>query len=482
MSENDFGNSPDFAGNNEKKSGFEGITYFDEVDKHYITVDTAHRSVPGAQTVHFDPHSGMLYHTITEQSGPHLRRRGYEFNMRLGKYLDLNKRGDDPKRDDRLRSALSLLDPQYTEWLNKPPGYPETQNFLQDKEITPKIPIEKLLEEFNKDDYLLFYDNGSSLHACQPAEIIPITSTKSSLKGGYRVMSGEGMRVEISYIDYHSELKHDDNMHVIGGIFPIGHEMISNNAKQGVWKITKEHFELLKKFAETPIDRSIEYPLSREEFVVAIALDGMAFERWGASIEAIRAKNPTRYEDVTKESLQKAIANLIDRFGTKAFANAAKWVAFQHMYRLHTPLHKTSILFTQDNMFNDYHSDILGFQKNISVVAGQAIREAHPVVADMEKDGHGRVGAGVYNAKSIFGDVELLEILKYEYPELFKELIGYIATIPPLDQGTWYGDSMVYPLNAIQEYFPEAYKTMQDALGDNKPQEGIPGIVLKPKK
>jgi hypothetical protein len=94
----------------------------------------------------------------------------------------------------------------------------------------------------------------------------------------------------------------------------------------------------------------------------------------------------------------------------------------------------------------------------------------------MQKDGHGKIGQGVYNAKTIPGDVEFMSILKEQYPSVFQNIVHYIEKLPPLDQKDWYGNSTVYPLRAMREFFPEAYALMQEYLQENDTVDQ-PGII-----
>ena len=94
----------------------------------------------------------------------------------------------------------------------------------------------------------------------------------------------------------------------------------------------------------------------------------------------------------------------------------------------------------------------------------------------MERDGYGTVGQGVYNVKSIFGDLDMLEILKVNYPETFNQLVKFLSELAPIDQGDWYGNSTVFPLRAIKEYFPEAYDYMKKNFEGTLSEEEGSGI------
>ena len=285
----------EFSVKEKKPLGFEGISYFDEIDKRYIQVDTNKRSVIGSETIHFDPYSGLLYHLITEKKDDRLVRHPMAFSVRTGKYITLEDRDRNPHADTRLAKALSLVAPQYLKWLDKPPGFPETQSLVERIQQTPKIPLNRIAREVKRGDCLLFFDSSASLHACESSTVEAITD-KPNLKGSYRVYSeGRNPSVDIWWFNqYSSVMKRgkDEKDRIVGGIMPVEHEFVLQKDKQGIWKITPNELEAIKKYAEIEFDPSIEYPLSREEYVVAAALDGMAFDRWGAGIKNIRDNNP----------------------------------------------------------------------------------------------------------------------------------------------------------------------------------------------
>ena len=412
------------SGNN--LQNFTGINYFDSFDKKYITIDTAPRSIPGAQTIHFDPNSGILY--VFETKDSHSMRSGFAFNLRTQKYLSSHKKDQNPLQDEKLLEAIKKLGTPYDSWIQKPHGYPETQNAI--KSITQKSPIahEAIPDSVASGDYVLFYDSlgilrSGRISSIEPIEIKPDDGNKEYLEGVYRVYPYINTpSIEINGYDFHSRLREEDNA-IIGAVIPANSKMRLDGSPVGFWKITQENYEQLQQYTEITYDPSLEYPLTRSEYVTAVAIDGMAFERWAAGINSISSKNPERYEGVTKESLAKAVDRLINRFGENVFSNSCKWLIYQHLRRLHTPKHRTNIFLGQNSDFDDVHSDIIGFEKSISGLARNAIDNAHPVAIDMEVDGYGAVGKGVYNAKSIFGDLELLEILSDKYPKIFRNLL-----------------------------------------------------------
>ena len=114
----------------------------------------------------------------------------------------------------------------------------------------------------------------------------------------------------------------------------------------------------------------------------------------------------------------------------------------------------------QDNAWDDVHSDIVGFNRDISSLALQAVSGMHPVVKNMNESG--AVGQGVYNAKTLFGDLDFWQALKMDYPDVFQKLVAFYQTLRPVNQGAWYGFTTAYPLQALREYFPDVYQYIQE--------------------
>jgi hypothetical protein len=404
-------------------------------------------------------------------------RPGVGFNMRTGEYLSLESRQEkkDPKNDPRIKNALGLLGHKYDSWLDNPPGYPEVKELTKRVMKKPTIKFIDLSTAVSAGEYIIFYSNMSHLHACKVSSLEPIRDM--GLKGGYRVLSDRNnSSLEISEYDHSSRQKPHDESQVVDGILPLESEFILDKKRQGVWKISEEEFTQLIQYGEIKYDPSIEYPLSREEYAIACALDGMAFDRWGASIESIKSQNPTRYKDISEDNLRRAISNLVSRFGEPALINAVKWNTLQHLFRLHIPKQKTEIIGAQNNAFGDVHSDILGFKRDLSRLATELTGNSHPLVADMEHDGYGPVGYGVYNASTIVGDIDMLRVLKTDYPDTFSILIKYLAGLVPMNQGDWYGNSTIFPIRAIKEYFPRAFEYINANYIGTIPNEDGPGI------
>ncbi|KKP33058.1 MAG: hypothetical protein UR23_C0050G0001 [Candidatus Roizmanbacteria bacterium GW2011_GWA2_32_13] len=457
-----------------KLEGFKGISFFESIDGRFKAVDTGPRNLPGSMTVHFNEKSGQLYY-LESNANKIDSRSGIGFNLRTGEYYSFQEKGD-PKKDPRILKALELLGYEYNSWLDNPPGYPEVEKIFKDVTSGKPIELTNLNNAVKKGEYLLFYDSLSRVHACKVLEIQSITDMPIA-KGGYRILTdSNGISINISQSNFETKQDVHDTNEVVGAVVPKDSEIVLNKDEQGIWRITKEEFELLDRYSESKRDPSIEYPLSREEFVIASALDGMAFERWGASIESIRSKNPGKYSGISKENLLKAIGNLVSRFGEPALAKAVLYNAYQHIFRLHTPNHRTKIVGAQNNVFGDVHSDILGFKRDISHLVKDLTGNIHPITDDMERDGYGTVGQGVYNVKSIFGDLDMLEILKVNYPETFNQLVKFLSELAPIDQGDWYGNSTVFPLRAIKEYFPEAYDYMKKNFEGTLSEEEGSGI------
>jgi len=181
--------SHNFEGGNPKRLlGFDGTTYFHKIDAKYVTHDTMPRSLIGAQTVHFDEKSGMLYYLETTTNGPNMRP-GVGFNMRTGEYLSLESRQEkkDPKNDPRIKNALGLLGHKYDSWLDNPPGYPEVKELTKRVMKKPTIKFIDLSTAVSAGEYIIFYSNMSHLHACKVSSLEPIRDM--GLKGGYRVLS-----------------------------------------------------------------------------------------------------------------------------------------------------------------------------------------------------------------------------------------------------------------------------------------------------
>lgn len=451
--------------------GLQDVPYFREFDARYVTKETGPRSEPGAETVQFDPASGSLYVARTQEN-PYGVREMTGFNLRMGHSLGMNDRERNPMEDPVLRRAVEALGPEAAAWLEAPPGYPEVQEVIERTKSGESLALEALPSSVVPGEHLLFHDCRGLLRGFKVAEIVPASADDEHLQGGYRIR-GEGTSMKF----YSGFEPAEEDGSVMGPLASPASAAFRKNAPRGIWKMSERDFETLRKHQPRPNDPSIEYPLAREEYAVAVAMDGMAFERWAAGVDEIRASNPARYEGVTKENLGKAVGELVSRFGEPAFTRALEWVASQHALRLHVPEQRTSRILAQDNAFGDAHSDILGFKKDVSGLARDVISNAHPVAVDMEVDGYGPVGFGVYNATSLFGDVELLEILRDGHPDVFRKFVDAVAHLPPMDQGTTYGGTTVHPLRAVRQYFPEAYALMKEGFSGDWPEAEGPGLT-----
>jgi hypothetical protein len=456
--------------------GLEGISFFDKFDSRCIIIDTASKNQPQTRTVHFEPGSGVLY-VVETADNPYLMRSGVGINLRTGEYLLPQNRDLSPSTDSRILDALELLPIEYQGWLMNPPGHTERDVLVADILKLPRFSLEHVEGQISRGDHILFYNLNEGLYACKTGAVEPITDIPQ-MAGGYRVLTFEASpSVRVSQIpEFSSSVCIPRQNSLVGAILPPESEFVFDKSRQGFWKISEEQFKQLMHFAEWPsFDPSLQYPLSREEYVIACALDGIAFDRWGASVAQIHAADPARYDRVSKINLETAIGNFVGRFGEHAFCAATLWVAYQHALRLHIPSQKTEILLVQDNSFGDCHSDILGYKSDISELVKQVVGDAHPTPADIEEDGCGSVGQGVYNASTLFGDSEFLEILRDHYPETFKKIANFIASLPPIEQGPWYGNTTVYPLEAVRDFFPKAYQLILSAL-PYVPRSENPGI------
>lgn len=454
------------------------LDFFKPYDLRFVTTDSAPRDIVGSTTTHFDQKTGWLYYAKTVVSGFNKVRIINAFNLRIGEYYRFSDKDKNPREDSDLLEAILRLDPEFQEWYHSPPGNFEVAELIDLCMQTNPIKIENILDEVLPGDYILFQDYSHNLQACCVGKIAPLT--KPGQEGVRSIHTQAGMEsLDILPYNYQCRMKQrEPRSTYVGSMYPTEHEFNLSGKVQSAWKISEATYLQLKNYAEIGYDPSIEAPLSREEYTICVCWDGMAFDRWGASIASIRDSNPERYQNCTKKNLEKAIELLVTRFGAEAFTKSLQALLFEHAKRLHTPLQRTNLMLAQNNAFGDVHSDIIGFDSKISTLAKEVIGDIHPIVADMEKDGHGRVYQGVYNAKSLLGDYELFEILIEKYPDIFQQLVRSIISLPSINQGDWYGNSIVNPLAAVKEYFPEVFKLFSEKYEGDIPDITEPALKL----
>lgn len=470
--------------------GFEGIDFFEEIDrqsKRMIIIESGPRDSLGGKSIIFDPGSGHMYYFLTVEKNGRLKREALDFNVRKGQYNEGETVDKNPRKDtlmlDGLRQISSHPEGQkYIPWFSEPPGYPEVMQIIES--VTSKEHAG--LENVTKGDYILL-QQGGEIVASRFAGSDPFDPSFCLPEGSERIYTTEDpIKLTINYdrqtpieIKIPDDLNYDHTENYIGSYFSKERESLRGNKPPSkIWIIDEKTYKQLKDYATPYLDPSVEKPLTREEYTIAMAFDGMAHERWGADQEVIRKKYPDRYKEITKENYTKAIAILVDRFGREALLKACKWMFTKQLFHLHTPLHKggDDTIFPQaiNNMFGDVHSDTIGFQWHISRLAMQAVDSIHPVAEDMEE--HGKWGIGVYNTKTLVGDIDFWEIMQEKYSEEFVKLVEYYKSIPSVNQGQWYGYTTVYPIQALREFFPDAYnfiKTHYDGEFDASDGVGI---------
>lgn len=444
--------------NQEQQQSSPTIEFFKPYDQRFITTDTSNRGIEGSVTTHFDPNTGWLYFAQTIASGLNKTRVSNAFNLRTKEYYRFDDRDKNPEEDLELQAAITKLEPEFRRWFLSPPGNFEVKKLVELSMRVEPIGIEEILTKVNESDYILFQDNNGGLYTCCVGRIAP-RRDKPMLDGVVSIYTTSNQE-SLEILPYNYQCKQNPRSQInsyVGSMFPSNHEYNLSKQTQRAWILPKETYDQLLSYADIGFDPSIEFPFSREEYTIGVCWDGMAFDRWGASIPSIYNSNPERYQGCTKENLCKVVDLLISRFGVESFIKSLQTLLYEHAKKLHTPLQRTTLMLAQNNAFGDVHSDIVGFNKEISILAREIIGDMHPCVEDMEKDGHGRVGQGVYNAKSLLGDYDLFEILSEKYPSVFQSLVSTIIDLPNIDQGDWYGNSVVNPLAAVKEFFPDVF-------------------------
>lgn len=463
-----------------QEQGLEGLSYFERIDSRYITIDTGPRNQTGSKTVHFDPGSGILHFRETVANPDFPVRQGMSFNLRTHRYISDSDDRCDPGSDPRLATSLQLLGKPYVDWLEHPPGFSETKALIARIAKTQRISLDEIEKSFQRGDYILFFDYKSELHACKVDEVVPITDTPMAEGKGYSVHTDfPSTSIIFDLTNYRAkQVVHDEPCLVaVGSIFPFIPTSPRPALYRGVWTISQEEYDELMKYTESPADQSIAEPLSRGEYVVAKVLEGIAFERWGADTEEVRQGNPDHYSKVTKENLKEAISRLVTRFKRDKFVNALNFEAYLQLSGLHTPQHRSKDVLSGKSDYNDVHSDIDGFDREITRLAVEAIDGVHPIPDIKSIECIGPVGEGVYNSKPLFGDLELLTILKENYPDIFSKFISYLSQLGAIRQDIAYGYSTVYPMNAIKDFFPEAFAYIQANYQGQISLTDKPGIV-----
>lgn len=209
------------------------------------------------------------------------------------------------------------------------------------------------------------------------------------------------------------------------------------------YEITEDDAREIASLLPVKYDPLIGSEMTREQFCIYVAMEGLQYTRWGTYEAHGRFRNSG---DINFENYSKALDTIIARFGEVEFGKEIERMMMRHLKSLHTQLHLPGSPYKP-------HSDIGPLGHEFMKVSRDVINGIHPLTDDMTESGH------VVNVLSIFGDADFWKHMGETYPGLFNQFVNYINGLPKefLQHGI-YATAVVDPIGLIQKYFPDAYQ------------------------
>lgn len=443
---------------------FEGITFFDEVDKEQkFEVVTGEPGTRAWQRVTYYPRVGEIYIERQSAGGPQL----WNYNVRTGAIEDLEGGGDGPSKIGK--NALSMLRSQGVD-VHQPKGYPEITAIVDSFSDRTPVPITMMqhgayyaLYQKTNPMVVFQFDTLSeiSLNVYQDTlQINRANSTRFGKMGSLRVQeNGQVIEGPESSVTAYSRIDKKT------------HELLETMVIYALSDDEVSIFSSLRPLPEDPVDPD---EWSREQCCVYIVLQGLQYERYGKDEwQAVKSakkmssrefmahmvrnfiEDPEiRYQEVTLQNYERSLQTIIDRFGEDVFFQEAQRIMLEHLQHLHTDTQKPGSTYMP-------HSDIHPLDGDFMELAQQVIIGAHPLPADMTESGH------VVNAKTLFGDADFWKFVRTRHPDVFARLVDYIEELPRdfrLDNSD--GETIIDPVALIAQYFPDAYKEVVQARPD----------------
>lgn len=210
---------------------------------------------------------------------------------------------------------------------------------------------------------------------------------------------------------------------------------------------------------EGQYDHRLRKPYGREAVALGGSLDALQFARWSKweeyDTKRFKGVADSREEyiaDMTYESYERAIANLVERFGEDFFREIAWERMVDHLKGL------DSRELTENTPYKA-HADIMPIQIGGIMSAATLTANAHPLPARPKGADRG-YGVDVF---PLYADADFWKVMKNHYPETFTDLSerwlslqdGFVRTEGPVPAINT--KAIIHPRALLRDHFPEAY-------------------------
>lgn len=476
---------------------FSGIDFYADIDKDKkVIYQEGTSGHPGYLLLQYCPRSEAysLYRISTTGNGK-VEKDEVNYNARSAVYHKYSNRIEKEGFRRLFQEKLNIIVP------DKPLGFSEIRSIIdkiqQRNDIGP--------QQIKKGDFILVEEGSVS-----NLTLVEVAGTEIEYKGTKSekmcIYHQEGSSLGDFIVGINANYGFHSKLNSTGVWFHYKGELIMGeqiDQPKKAWLVTKEEIKQICKYKPAERDPALRLYMSRAEFCVYAALQGMQYERWGhdnidrlveeilrerhrnlyigegdsrgwkpipqhpvlkkkaeaAKISQFKREQKKKqlekemkksleeqYAGISQENYARALDILINRFGKKVFAEIVQDLLKMHLVSLHVSTHR-------DNICKP-HSDISAIDIE---AAPSVIRGVHPCPKDM-------LGGITVNVTSLFGDVDFWHYLIMKQPDLYNQFVDYLQAFPK--QFTLKSDSLTAivhdPVAVIKEYFPQTFRKIQD--------------------